>query len=396
MPTQMSKPSNKLIQDFSIPAVFAGFITFLIGISVSSVLVIQAAQLLGASTAQISSWFWALGLSIGLSGLILSWKFKYPVATSWSTAGLALIIATGSGYSLNEAVAAFMICGIITAALGFFGAFERILSFIPQSLTSAMLAGVLLKFGIDVFAKLETHWGFIFTLLATYIVLKKALPRYCIVITVIVGFVICPLFMQFEIPPLNFSLTQPVWVTPDFSLQSLLGLAIPLFIINMASQYLPGIAMIKSYGYQPHVRQLVGWTGIAQAFFAPFGAFATNIAAISAAVSLDDQAHSDPQKRYIAGMSCGVFYILMGLFASTLTTLLISFPSVFIVALAGIALFATIGHNISIAFQQVDEREAALMTFLFSASGVQFFGIGSAFWGLLFGYAVYRIFRLKP
>ena len=396
MPTQMSKPSNRLIQDFSIPAVFAGFITFLIGISVSSVLVIQAAQLLGANTAQISSWFWALGLSIGLSGLILSWKFKYPVATSWSTAGLALIIATGSGYSLNEAVAAFMICGIITAALGFFGAFERILSFIPQSLTSAMLAGVLLKFGIDVFAKLETHWGFIFTLLATYIVLKKSLPRYCIVITVIVGFVICPLFMQFEIPPLNFSLTQPVWVSPDFSLQSLLGLAIPLFIINMASQYLPGIAMIKSYGYQPHVRQLVGWTGIAQAFFAPFGAFATNIAAISAAVSLDDQAHSDPQKRYIAGMSCGMFYILMGLFASTLTTLLISFPSVFIVALAGIALFATIGHNISIAFQQVDEREAALMTFLFSASGVQFFGIGSAFWGLLFGYAVYRIFRLKP
>ena len=395
MPTQMSKSSNRLIQDFSIPPVFAGFITFLIGISVSSVLVIQAAQLLGANTAQISSWFWALGLSIGLSGLILSWKFKYPVATSWSTAGLALIIATGSGYSLNEAVAAFMICGVITAALGFFGAFERILSFIPQSLTSAMLAGVLLKFGIDVFAKLETHWGFIFTLLATYIVLKKALPRYCIVITVIVGFVICPLFMQFEIPPLNFSLTQPVWVTPDFSLQSLLGLAIPLFIINMASQYLPGIAMIKSYGYQPHVRQLVGWTGIAQAFLAPFGAFATNIAAISAAVSLDDQAHPDPQKRYIAGMSCGVFYILMGLFASTLTTLLISFPSVFIVALAGIALFATIGHNISIAFQQVDEREAALMTFLFSASGVQFFGIGSAFWGLLFGYAVYRIFRLK-
>ena len=396
MPTQMSKSSNKLIQDFSIPAVFAGFITFLIGISVSSVLVIQAAQLLGANTAQISSWFWALGLSIGLSGLILSWKFKYPVATSWSTAGLALIIATGSGYSLNEAVAAFMICGIITAALGFFGAFERILSFIPQSLTSAMLAGVLLKFGIDVFSKLETHWGFIFTLLATYIVLKKALPRYCIVITVIIGFVICLLFMQFEIPPLNLSLTQPVWVTPDFSLQSLLGLAIPLFIINMASQYLPGIAMIKSYGYQPHVRQLVGWTGIAQAFLAPFGAFATNIAAISAAVSLDDQAHPNPQKRYIAGMSCGVFYILMGLFASTLTTLLISFPSVFIVALAGIALFATIGHNISIAFQQVDEREAALMTFLFSASGVQFFGIGSAFWGLLFGYAVYRIFRLKP
>lgn len=395
MPSSLSQSLSKLIQDFSIPAVFAGFITFLIGISVSSVLVIQAAQMLGANTGQISSWFWALGLSIGLSGLILSWKFKYPVATSWSTAGLALIIATGSGYSLNEAVAAFIISGIITAVLGFFGAFERILNVIPQSLTSAMLAGVLLKFGIEVFGTLQTHWGFILILLASYVVLKKALPRYCIVITVIIGFLICPWFMQFQIPDLDFSLTQPVWINPNFTLQSLLGLAIPLFIINMASQYLPGIAMIKSYGYQPHVRQLVGWTGVAQTVFAPFGAFSSNIAAISAAVSLDDQAHPDPQKRYIAGISCGFFYIMMGLFASTLTTLLISFPSVFIVALAGIALFATIGHNISIAFQQTDEREAALMTFLFSASGVQFFGIGSAFWGLVFGYVVYRIFKLK-
>lgn len=395
MPRPVASSLSKFIQDFSIPAVFAGFMTFLIGISVSSVLVIQAAQILGANKAQISSWFWALGLSIGLSGLILSWKFKYPVATSWSTAGLALIIATGSGYSLNEAIAAFMISGVITAILGFLGAFERILNYIPQTLTSAMLAGVLLKFGIQVFGTLQTHWGFILALLTSYIVLKKALPRYCIVITVIIGFAICPLFMQFHIPNLNFALTQPIWISPNFTLQSLLGLAIPLFIINMASQYLPGIAMIKSYGYQPHVRQLVGWTGIAQTMFAPFGAFSSNIAAISAAVSLDEQAHPDPQKRYIAGVSCGFFYIVMGLFASTLTTLLISFPSVFIVALAGIALFATIGHNISIAFQKVDEREAALMTFLFSASGVQFFGIGSAFWGLLFGYVVYRIFRLK-
>lgn len=386
---------QKLLHDFSIPAVFAGFMTFLIGISVSSVLVIQAAQLLGANTAQISSWFWALGLSIGLCGLILSWKFKYPVATSWSTAGLALIIATGSGYTLNEAIGAFVISGILCAILGFLGVFEKILSYIPQSLTSAMLAGVLLKFGIAIFIHLENDWGFILSLLATYIVFKKALPRYCIVITVLIGFVICPLFMSFNLPTLNLTLTQPIWTAPEFSMRSLLGLAIPLLIINMASQYLPGIAMIKSYGYTPNVRHLVGWTGVAQTIFAPFGAFSTNIAAISAAVSLDDQAHPDPQKRYIAGISCGFFYILMGLFASTLTTLLVSFPSVFIVALAGIALLATIGHNIGIAFKNIDDREAALMTFLFSASGVQFFGIGSAFWGLIFGYAVYLIFKIK-
>lgn len=389
----MPKHLTRLKEDFSVPAVFAGFITFLIGISVSSVLVIQAAQALGANAAQISSWFWALGLSIGISGLFLSWKFKYPVVTSWSTAGLALIIATGSGYSLNEAIGAFLICGLLTAILGFLGIFEKILKVIPQSLTSAMLAGVLLKFGIAIFASLESSWGFILSLLAVYFISKKVAQRYCIVITMLVGFMICPFFMTFNIPHLEWSLTQPVWMTPEFSMSGLLGLAIPLFIINMASQYLPGLAMIKSYGYEPNVKNLVGWTGFIQALFTPFGAFSSNIAAISAAVSLDDQVHPDPEKRYIAGMVCGFLYIVMGLFAVTLTHLLMAFPAVFMVALAGIAMFATIGHNISLAFQKIDEREAALMTFLFSASGVQFWGIGSAFWGLLFGWIVYLLMK---
>ncbi len=386
---------QKLIQDFSIPAVFAGFITFLIGISVSAVLVIQAAQILGATPAQISSWFWALGLGIGLSGLLLSWKFKYPVATSWSTAGLALIIATGSGYSLYEAIGAFLVCGLLTAILGFLGIFEKVLTYIPQSLTSAMLAGVLLKFGIALFVSMQNDWAFILSLLAVYIISKRLWPRYCIVITVIAGIVMCPFFMEFHAPAVHWSLAKPIWITPEFSVSALLGLALPLFVINMASQYLPGIAMIKSYGYQPHVNQLIGWTGMAQAILAPFGCYTVNIAAISAAVSLDDQVHPDPSRRYIAGMSCGFFYIIMGLFAATLTSLLMSFPHLFIVALAGIALFGTISHNIALAFQDASDREAALMTFLFSASGVQFFGVGSAFWGLLFGFMVSLIFKFK-
>ncbi|BAP37432.1 benzoate/H(+) symporter BenE family transporter [Acinetobacter guillouiae] len=386
---------QKLLQDFSIPAVFAGFITFLIGISVSAVLVIQAAQLLGANPEQITSWFWALGLGIGLSGLILSWKFKYPVATSWSTAALALIIATASGYSLYEAIGAFLVSGLLTATLGFLGIFEKIISYIPQSLTSAMLAGVLLKFGIALFASMQNDWAFILSLLAVYIITKRLWARYCIVITVIAGIIICPFFMEFHVPTLQWGLAKPVWMTPEFTWSAILGLALPLFVINMASQYLPGIAMIKSYGYKPHVNQLIGWTGTAQTLLAPFGCYTVNIAAISAAVSLDDQVHPDPAKRYIAGMSCGFFYILMGLFAATLTSLLMSFPHLFIVALAGIALFGTISHNIAIAFHEVKDREAALLTFLFSASGVQFFGIGSAFWGLLFGFAVSFILNFK-
>ena len=386
---------QKIIQDFSIPAVFAGFITFLIGISVSAVLVIQAAQILGASAEQITSWFWALGLGIGLSGLILSWKFKYHVATAWSTAGLALIMATGSGYSLYEAIGAFLVCGLLTAILGFMGIFEKVLSYIPQSLTSAMLAGVLLKFGIALFTSMQTDWAFILSLLAVYIISKRLWARYCIVITVIAGLILCPIFMEFHMPIVHWSLAKPVWISPEFTWSAILGLALPLFVINMASQYLPGIAMIKSYGYQPHVKHLIGWTGLTQALLAPFGCYSVNIAAISAAVSLDDQVHPDPSKRYIAGISCGFFYIIMGLFAATLTSLLMSFHKLFIIVLAGIALFGTISHNIAIAFQDVADREAALLTFLFCASGVQFFGIGSAFWGLLFGFLVSFILKFK-
>ena len=296
---------------------------------------------------------------------------------------------------MHEAIGAFLVCGLLSAILGFSGIFQKILSYIPQSLTSAMLAGVLLKFGIALFASMQNDWGFIISLLAAYVLSKRLSPRYSIVITVIAGLVLCPMFMQFHPPVLQWSLAQPVWISPEFSWSAIFGLALPLFVINMASQYLPGIAMIKSYGYQPHVNQLIGWTGVTQTMLAPFGCYTVNIAAISAAVSLDDQVHPDPEKRYIAGISCGFFYILMGVFAATLTSLLMSFPAIFIVALAGIALLGTISHNIAIAFQDVREREAALLTFLFSASGIQFFGIGSAFWGLIFGIIVSIILKFK-
>ena len=391
----MPSSTQSLVKDLSIQAIFTGFITFIIGISVSSVLVIQAAQTLGATQAQISSWFWALGLSIGLSGLILSWKFKYPVVTSWSTAGLALIIATGEGYSMHQAIGAFFVCGVLTALFGFIGLFQKILKFLPLSLTSAMLAGILLKFGIAIFTIMQNEWLYVLILLISYFVFKKSLPRYHIVITILVCIVISPYFVGLTFPQINFQMTQPIWIQPEFHWSNIIGLAIPLFIINMASQYLPGISMIKSYGFAPHANQLVGWTGVAQTVFSPFGAFSSNTAAISAAVSLDEQSHPDLKKRYIAGMSCGFFYILMGIFAATLTQVLISFPLVLMTVLASIALFATVGHNIGIAFNDTDNRDAILVTFLFSASGVQFFGIGSAFWGLTFGLIVYHFMQWK-
>ena len=265
--------------------------------------------------------FWALGLAIGLSGLILSWKYKYPVATAWSTPGIALIIASTGHYDLYEAIGAFLMCGVAIAIVGFSGIFQKLMAHIPQSLTCAMLAGILLKFGIQIFNRIQTYLVFILIMLLIYLVSKRLFPRYSIVLTVMLGEIICPFFIEFQLHSITWSLAQPVWMQPTFSWSALLGLALPLFVINMTSQNLPGIAMIKSYGYQPHVNQLVGWTGV--------------------------------------------------------------------------TLFATISHNVALAFANVEEREAALLTFLCSASGVQFWGIGSAFWGLILGIFVLILFRLK-
>ena len=383
------------MQDISLSAVTAGFVTFLIGISVSSVLVIQAAQQLGATSAQISSWLWALGVGIGLSGIFLSWKYQYPVATAWSTAGLALIIATASNYSIGEAIAAFMFSGILVALLGLLGIFEKIFRFIPHSLSAAMLAGVLLKFGISLFDQLNQAWGFVLSCLAVYFISKRLSPRYSILITVFSAVILCQFFVPFQLTNITLQWSTPVWITPEWRWQALLGLGFPLALIGLASQYLPGLAVIQNYKYPAQVNGILGYTGLMQTLLAPFGCVSVTLAAISAAVSLDEQAHPDPSKRYIAGITCGLCYLLMGCFAISLTSLLLSFPTILITVIAGLALFGTIGHNLALAFQSIHEREGALITFLMSASSMQFFGIGSAFWGLIFGICVHQLFSLK-
>lgn len=386
---------KQFIDDFSISAAFAGIVTFIIGISVSAVLIIEGAQHLGASPDQVSSWFLALGISIGLSGAILSWKYKYPVATAWSTPGIALIIASSQHYSLAEATGAFIACGVLIAITGFSGIFQKLLAKIPLSLSCAMLAGILLKFGINLFIHLPDQWFFTVGTLLSYFILKRVLPRYSIVFMVCIAFILSMIFCHFSFTAFSFQLTKPIWVTPSFSWQGIIGLAIPLFIVNLSSQFLPGIGMIKSYGYTPHTNQLVGWIGITQTCFAPFGAFSVCLAAISAAVSLDNQVHPDPKKRYIAGICCGLCYIFMGVFALYLTHLLLNLPQLFITTVAGIALLGTISHNIAVAFEDTESRDASLFTFLLSASGIQILGIGSAFWGLLLGILLYKFLSKK-
>jgi benzoate membrane transport protein len=378
-------PSFSLFKDFSLSALVAGFVTVLVGFTSSAVLVFQAAQGFGSTPEQMASWLWALGIGIGLSGMLLSLYYKIPVATAWSTPGAAILIAGANGFNIHQAVGAFVVTGILIALAGFSGWFERALKHIPVSLASAMLAGILLQFGLNVFQALQGSPVLVLSMLLVYLLAKRLLPRYAIVLALVAGIVISLMQGQLHSTTVALQLTMPVWIQPQWSLQAIISLALPLFVVTMASQNLPGIAMIQAAGYRAPTSSVVGWTGAASTVFAPFGAFAITLAAISAAVSLGPEAHVNPAKRYVAAVCASVFYLLIGLFGATVATLFLALPKALVLAIAGLALFGTIASSLTNALAVNHEREAALITFLVTASGLSLFGVGSAFWGLVAG-----------
>lgn len=388
-------PNIQFFRDFSLSSLIAGFITVLVGFTSSAVFVIQAAQALGASSAEISSWFWAFGLGIGLSGLALSLYYKLPIATAWSTPGAAVLIAGSAGVSLNQAIGAFIFCGVLIALAGFSGLFARISRYIPTTLASAMLAGLLLKFGLNIFSAIPSNPLLVLGMCAIYLLSKRLLPRYAILLTLLLGAGIAFVQGNFSLPAMPLAFTQPVFTAPQWSASVIIGLGLPLFIVTMTSQNVPGIAMIQAAGYKAPVSAATGTTGLATILFAPFGAFAINLAAISAAICLGEEAHADKQRRYVAAVCAALFYILIGLFGASVTALFSAFPPVLITTLAGLALFATISQGLGNAFKDESQREPALITFLLTASGVSFFGLSAAFWGLLAGIVSHWILMAK-
>lgn len=374
-----------LLRDSSLSALVAGFVTVLVGFTSSAVLVFQAAQSVGATALQTSSWLWALGLGIGLSGLLLSLYYKIPIATAWSTPGAAILIAGASGFTIHQAVGAFIVSGLLIAIAGFSGLFARASRYIPVSLAAAMLAGILLQFGLNVFTALQTNVLLVGSMLLGYLLGKRLMPRYAILLALCIGLLICFFQGQLYLQTVQWQLTRPVWISPEWSLSAIISLGLPLFIVTMTSQNLPGIAAIQTAGYRPPISGMIGWTGTANTIFAPFGAFTINLAAISASICLGKEAHENPQKRYTAAVYAGLFYILIGLFGATVTAVFLAFPKALVVAIAGLALFGTIASSLLSALKQDGQREAALITFLITASGLSLFGIGAAFWGLVAG-----------
>ena len=389
----MSSPPRHLLKDLSLSAIAAGFVTVLVGFASSAVIVFQAAQSLGASPEEISSWMWALGLGMGLTCIGLSLRYRMPVVTAWSTPGAAMLIGSVAGLPLSDAIGAFLMSALLIAASGFSGFFERMISRIPVSLASGMLAGVLLRFGIDAFAAMKTQLGMVLTMFAVYLLARRLLPRYAVILTLLVGIAFAAGLGLLRVDGLSLELAKPVFTTPTFSLAAIVGIALPLFIVTMASQNVPGVAVIRASGYAIPISPVVGWTGLVNLLLAPFGAFALNLAAITAAICMGREAHEDAARRYVAAIAAGVFYVVVGLFGATVAALFAAFPKELILAIAGIALLGTIGNRLAAALRDEAEREPALVTFLVTASGLSLAGIGSAFWGLLAGVVTLLVLR---
>lgn len=376
-------PKNKIHS--LLPPIVAGFIAVLVGFTSSAVLVFQAATSVGATPEETSSWFFALCLGMAITGIGFSIHYKKPVITAWTTPGSALLITALPGMSLSDATGAFLISGVLITLFGLTGWFEKLMKKIPISIASAMLGGILLRFGVDVFVAMKTEVYLVLIMFITYIAMKRFNPRYAVIGVLFIGVSIALSKGLLKTEDLKLQLASPIFIIPTFSITATLGVALPLFIVTMASQNIPGIAVMRASGYHTPISPLISGTGAVSALLSPFGSFGVTLAAITAAICMGKEAHEDPEKRYIAGISAGFFYLIVGLFSSTVAILFAAFPKELILALAGIALFGTIGNALKLATENENEREAALIAFLITASGILFHGIGSAFWGLVGG-----------
>ena len=375
----------RFFKDLSLSALTAGFVAVLVGFTSSVAIVFQAAQSFGATPEFISSWMWALGLGMGLATALPSLWWRKPVMIAWSTPGAAVLAVAGAGYSMNEAVGAFIVCAIAMTLAGATGWFERVMNKIPMAIASALLAGVLARFGLQAFLAAQTALAMVLSMLATYLFARRFLPRYAVPLTLLVAIVHVAVRGQLAWSGVHFELAQPVFTMPVFTWQAAVSLALPLFVVTMASQNLPGVAAIRAAGYDLPVSKLITLSGLATLVLAPFGAFALNLSAITAAICMGREAHDDPARRYTAAVSCGAFSVVIGLFGAAVTGLLTAFPKELVAAIAGFALLGTIGGGLAAAVRDESHREAALITFLVTLSGVTLAGIGSAFWGVVAG-----------
>lgn len=382
-------------QPFSFTLIIAGFVATLVGYASSAAIVFQAAEAAGATPQQIGGWLTALGLAMGISSLGLSIWYRQPILTAWSTPGAAMLATSLHGVTLSQTIGIFLFTNALIVLCGVTGLFARLMKVVPQAITAAMLAGILLRFGLEAFAALQVDLALCGTMCVSWLLARCLLPRYAIIITLLAGLMLALARGDLHIAQPLMTLRWPEAVMPGFSLASLLGVGLPYFLVTMASQNAPGIATLQAHGYQPPVSSLISWTGLIALLLSPFGGFSVCIAAITAAICMSDEAHPDKKRRWIASASAGLFYLLAGLSGGAVALLLTALPPTLIHTLAGLALLGTLTGSIQRALEQENSRDAAMITFLITASGITLAGIGAAFWGLFAGAVAWRLLSLR-
>ncbi|MBV8873130.1 MAG: benzoate/H(+) symporter BenE family transporter [Metakosakonia sp.] len=379
---------------FPFTTLLAGFVAVLVGYASSAAIIWQAAAAAGASATQIAGWMTALGLGMGVSTIALSLWYRMPILTAWSTPGAALLATSLQGLTLAEAIGVFIFANALIVLCGVTGLFARLMKIIPHTLAAAMLAGILLRFGLQAFHNVEGHFVLCGSMLLAWLVCKALAPRYAIVATLIIGALVAWLSGDIVTAKLDVAFVVPEFTRPVFNWTSFISIGIPFFLATMASQNAPGFATMQAAGYRAAVSPLIIFTGGLALLFSPFGVFSICIAAITAAICQNPDAHPDAAQRWKAAVAAGVFYLLAGVFGGSITALLAALPLSWIQTLAGLALLGTIGGSLEQALSQEKERDAAIVTFLVTASGVTLLGVGSAFWGLVAGGVCYAALSL--
>lgn len=377
--------------DFSLSALAAGLIAVAVSYAGPAVIVFQAANVGHLTTAQVTSWIWAISIGSGLTGLFLSLRYKVPVITAWSTPGAALLLTGLTQYGYAEAIGAFLFSAILLTLFGVTGLFSRIMERLPKGVVAAMLAGILLRFGTNLFGSLERLPILVFPILFAYLTTKRFSPRYAVVAALATGLSAAVGMGRLDLQAMSMSLATPVFTMPALSWSAIIGMGIPLCFVTMTSQNAPGVAVLQTAGYKVPVSPLITTTGLASFFLAPFGAHGINLAAITAAICTSHESHARLERRYVAGVVCGAFYVFIGTFGTIVAGVFSALPEALIASLAGLALLGALGGGLGTAMADEARRESALITFLITASDIAFWGIGSAFWGLLGGVLADRV-----
>ncbi|MDH6642499.1 benzoate membrane transport protein [Ralstonia sp. GP73] len=392
-PSSTQTASRGALSDWSLSAVAAGFLAVLISYAGPLVIFFQAAQAAHVPDAMVASWVWAISIGAAVSGIYASWRWKAPVVTAWSAPGTALLVSLFPGLSLNEAVGAYITAAVVILLIGVSGTFDRLMRLIPKGIAAGMMAGILFQFGTHAFAAASAMPVLAFSMIAIYVVGRRWWPRYCIVVVLLAGIALAMTLGLTHFDGVTLEFTHPVFIAPHWALSSTLSLAIPLVVVSLTGQFLPGMAVLRGSGYDIPAKPIMTATSVASISVAFFGGITIVIAAITAALCTGKDAHDDPSRRYVAGIANGVFYLIGGTFAGAIVMLFAALPKPFVAILAGLALIGAIASNVMGAIEDGEHREASIITFLATASGLTLFGLGSAFWGIVIGSAAALVLR---